>query len=103
MKLEYYEPHMCCPTGLCGPSPDERLIRLKETIETLQKEYPDLEVERYMITRNPHQFRANHDVFDLVSKKGKAALPITAFEGKIIATGDYPAKETIESLIQSKR
>lgn len=28
MKLEVFEPAMCCPTGLCGPSIDPELTRV---------------------------------------------------------------------------
>ena len=30
MKLEIFEPSMCCSTGVCGPSPDDELIKLQE-------------------------------------------------------------------------
>lgn len=28
MKLEVFEPAMCCPTGLCGPFIDPELTRV---------------------------------------------------------------------------
>lgn len=37
MKIEFFEPPMCCPTGLCGPSPDEKIVKLNENIEILKK------------------------------------------------------------------
>ncbi|MDP2891649.1 MAG: arsenite efflux transporter metallochaperone ArsD [Bacillota bacterium] len=103
MKLIFYEPHMCCPTGICGPSPDEKLIRLKETLDILKKKYPRLEVERYMITHHPQQFKSNRAVFELLSKKGRYVLPITVFDSEIIAIKDYPSLEAIESLIKRKK
>lgn len=46
MKIELYEAPMCCPTGLCGPAIDERLVRLNENLKRLQAEEPTLIIER---------------------------------------------------------
>ena len=103
MKLIFFEPHMCCPSGICGLSPDERLIRLKETLDILKKKYPRLEVERYMITHHPQQFKSNAAVFELLSKKRRYVLPITVFDGEIIAVKDYPSLEAVESFIKRRK
>jgi len=42
MKLEFFEPPMCCSTGICGPSVDETLVKLKENIDYLKKKYNGL-------------------------------------------------------------
>lgn len=31
MKIEIYEPAMCCPTGVCDPTVDTALVKLQET------------------------------------------------------------------------
>ena len=91
MKIEFYEPPMCCTTGLCGPSVDERLVRLSEDLKRLQGEESDLVVERYAINQQPFKFRDNADVYKLVTGSGKKVLPVTTVDGKVVKTMDYPS------------
>ena len=42
--VEFFDPPMCCPTGLCGPTLDQTLLDVNEMISTLQGE--DIRVER---------------------------------------------------------
>lgn len=99
MKIEFFEPPMCCPTGLCGPSPDEKLIRLSQNIEYLKNRYPGIEIERYMITTHPMKFRENEDIYKLVKDNGRKILPITAYNGDVIKSGEYPTLEEMEKRI----
>lgn len=99
MKLEFFEPPMCCSTGLCGPSVDERLVKLNENIELLKKKYTDIQIERYMITQQPLKFKENESVYKLVQDNGKKVLPITTVNGKVIKTHEYPTLEEIEKSI----
>lgn len=103
MKIEFYEPPMCCSTGICGPSVDERLIRLKENIDTLKNKYEDLEIYRYMISQQPLKFRVNREVYSIVSEQGKKSLPIAAINGKVFKVGDYPSLEEMEKLIEGEK
>ena len=91
MKIELFEPPMCCTTGLCGPSVDERLVRLNEDLKRLQGEEPGLVVERYAINQQPFKFRDNADVYKLVTGNGKKILPVTTVDGKVVKTMDYPS------------
>ena len=37
MKLEeIYDPAMCCSTGVCGPSVDPELVRIKEALRQIE-------------------------------------------------------------------
>ncbi len=99
MKIELYEPAMCCTTGLCGPSVDERLIQLNEDLKRLQTEKPDLEVERYAINQRPFKFRDNADVYKLVTGNGKKILPITVIGGKIAKTKSYASYEEMKAAL----
>jgi hypothetical protein len=99
MKIEFYEPPMCCPTGLCGPTPDEKLIRLNQDIENLKKEYLGIEIERYMITTHAMKFRENADVYKLVKDEGRKSLPVTTYNGKIFKSGEYPSIDEMEKKI----
>jgi hypothetical protein len=96
MKLEFFDPPMCCPTGICGPGVDEKLVQIQADIETLKAKYPNLVIERYMITQQPLKFRDNPAVYQLVKDQGKTVLPITTINGTIIRTGGYPSLAEIE-------
>ena len=103
MKLEIYDPHMCCPTGLCGPSPDERMLHLSEILKELKRQYPKLMIARYMISQQPMRFKQNTSVFSLLQKHGKDVLPIVTFNGGVICKGRYPELNEITAHITKKQ
>jgi hypothetical protein len=99
MKIEFFEPPMCCATGLCGPAPDEKLVRLSQNIEILKNKYSGIEIERYMITTHPLKFRENENVYNLVKENGRKILPITTYNDEVIKTSDYASLEEMEKQI----
>jgi hypothetical protein len=88
VDIEFFDPPMCCPTGLCGPTLDQTLLDVNEMILTLQSE--NLRVERYQMASNPNAFLANVEVMKLVREKQMEALPITAVHGRVVKLGAYP-------------
>jgi len=88
MKIEIFDPPLCCPTGICGPTVDQTLINVNEMIVSLQKD--GFQVERYQMTSHPHAFLNNTEVMKLVQEKQMSALPITVIRNKVIKTGGYP-------------
>lgn len=86
--VEIFDPPMCCPTGVCGPTVDQTLLDLNETIQRLQQE--GYQVARYQMTAHPQTFLGNAEVMRLVREKEMAALPIVVVRGEIIAEGKYP-------------
>lgn len=102
MKLEFYEKPMCCPSGICGPSVDETLVRLQENIKTLQEKYSDLQVERYQPQTHGLKFMVAREVSQFVKEEKMKALPITMVNGKIIKKGEYPTLEEIENALRSE-
>lgn len=91
--VEFFDPPMCCPTGLCGPTLDQTLLDVNEMIFTLQRE--SLRVERYQMTGSPNAFLGNAEVMKLVREKQMEALPITVVHGQVIKVGAYPTLEEI--------
>ena len=73
--VEFFDPPMCCPTGLCGPTLDQTLLDVNEMILALQRQ--NLRVERYQMSGNPKAFLGNAEVMRLVREKEIKALPIT--------------------------
>ena len=91
--VEFFDPPMCCPTGLCGPTLDQTLLNVNEMIFTLQ--HANLRVERYQMTSNPNAFLGNAEVMKLVREKQMEVLPITVIHGKVIKVGAYPSLDEI--------
>jgi len=91
--VEFFDPPMCCPTGLCGPTLDQTLLDVNDMIFTLQRD--NLRVERYQMSSNPNAFLGNAEVMKLVREKQMEALPITVVHGKVIKVGVYPSLDEI--------
>ena len=89
MKIEIYDPALCCSSGLCGPTPDPVLIKMNDAVLALKKQ--GVEVERFNLAQQPKAFMANKAVADLIHKNGKGVLPITVIDGEVYRTGEYPA------------
>jgi hypothetical protein len=102
MKVEFFEPPMCCSTGLCGPAPDKTLVQLSEDINKLKEKFPDVIVERYMISQQPLKFRDNEEVYKLVKEHSKEILPVTTLNGRIIKSRNYPSFDEIAAEIEGE-
>ena len=97
VDVEMFDPPMCCPTGLCGPTLDETLLDVNEMILTFQAE--GIGIERYQMTSHPHAFLANPEVMRLVREKQMAALPITLVRGRVIKVGAYPVLAEVRAAL----
>jgi hypothetical protein len=95
--VELFDPPMCCPTGLCGPTLDQMLLDVSEMILTLQAE--GVKVERYQMTSHPQAFLNNADVMRLVREKQMAALPIIIVRGQVVKVGAYPTLSEVKSFL----
>jgi hypothetical protein len=91
LKVEIFDPAMCCSSGLCGPGIDPVLIRVNEAVLTLQKQ--GIEVTRFNLSQQPKEFMANRKIADLLREKGKKALPVILINGRILKSGEYPSYE----------
>lgn len=102
MKIEIFEPTMCCSTGICGPSVDVNLVKISENIEILKNEFKGLVVERYQPQTHSMNFMANMEVGKLVRENGQKILPITVLNGKVIKSGSYPTLEELKSNLRGE-
>jgi hypothetical protein len=93
MKIEIYDPAVCCSSGLCGPTIDPVLVEMNDAVLALKKQ--GVEVERYNISQQPKEFLANKKVADLLQGNGKKILPITFVNNEVFRTGEYPSYEDI--------
>ena len=101
MKLEIYDPPMCCSSGICGPSVDDKLVKINESINYLKDKYQKLVVERYMITQQPMKFKENPEVYKLIKDNGNKVMPITTFNDQVIKTHSYPSLAEMEKRIEA--
>ena len=62
-RVQIYDPPMCCPTGLCGPTVDPVLLDIHEAVITLKAE--GITAQRYMLSSQPQAFFANSEVMKL--------------------------------------
>ncbi len=97
VEVEFFDPPMCCPTGICGPTIDQALLDLNEMVMALQSQ--GIGVARYQLTSHPNTFLSNADVMKLVREQQMAALPITVVNGKVIKTQAYPSLEEVKTYL----
>ena len=99
--VEFFDPPMCCPTGLCGPTLDQTLLDMNEMILALQRD--NVRVERYQMSSNPNAFLSNAEVMKLVREKQMEALPIIVIRGKVVKVGAYPSAEEIRAALDGAK
>lgn len=93
MRVEIYDPALCCSSGLCGPGVDPVLVKMNDAVLTLKKQ--GVEIERFNLAQQAQAFLTNKTVAELLNKNGKKALPITVVNGELFRTGEYPSYEDL--------
>jgi hypothetical protein len=100
MKIEIYDPAMCCSTGVCGPSVDPELVRIQESLRQIQKQAPEVKIDRYGLSTDPQAFVANTTVAELLKNEGPKCLPVVIVDGVVICKGCYPGDEQLQTIIK---
>jgi hypothetical protein len=100
MKIEIYDPAMCCSTGVCGPSVDPELVRIQEALRQIQKQAPEVEVVRYGLSSGPQAFVTNAAVAELLKSEGPECLPLVFVDGGIVTKGCYPGNEQLQAILK---
>lgn len=95
--IELYEPAMCCPTGVCGPSVDEQLIAIREDLRWAEGQ--GAEVVRHNLSSDPDAFVADTKITGLMHALGDGALPALVANGEIVVHGRYPTREELGGII----
>lgn len=90
-KMIIFDPAMCCPTGVCGPSVDPELLRVATVINSLKNK--GVTVERHNLTSNPQAFVDNKVINQLLNSEGVDVLPVTIVDGEVVKTKGYPTNE----------
>lgn len=88
MQITIYDPAMCCPTGVCGPSVDPELVRVNDLLK--KAEAAGITVTRHGLSTNPQAFVEKVEVSKLLQSEGNAVLPITYIGDVLFMQGRYP-------------
>ncbi|WP_100373614.1 arsenite efflux transporter metallochaperone ArsD [Bacillus sp. FJAT-45037] len=97
-KIRVYDPALCCPTGVCGPSVDPDLTRMATAIFMLEKKGVD--IVRYNLGSEPQAFIDEELVKTLLDEKGTEALPTIVVDGEVKMVGHYPTNEQLADWAQ---
>ena len=101
MKIEIYDPAMCCSTGVCGPGVNPELVRIQEAIRQIQKQAPDVQVMRFSLSTSAQTFVDNEVVAELLKKEGPQCLPLVIANGTVISKGCYPENEQLRLVLKN--
>lgn len=93
MKLEVFDPPMCCATGICGNNVDTKLVTFASDLEWLKKQ--GIDVVRYGLSFEPNEFVKNETVKTTLQKDGNDSLPIVIADNKLAYKGIYPSREQL--------
>jgi hypothetical protein len=98
MKIELYEPAMCCSSGVCGPSVDPVLVKLQETLRLIEEQSNGLvKVARHNLSSEPKAFVENATVTEPLRTEGNGVLPLTFLDCVLLSKGSYPAASEFQS------
>jgi AhpD family alkylhydroperoxidase len=93
MKVQVFDPPMCCSTGVCGPAVDPDLVRFAADLDWLRRQGVD--VERYNLSQQPAAFAGNDVVRGALGKDGNDCLPLTLIDDAAVCRGRYPTRDEL--------
>ncbi len=97
VRLEVYDPAMCCSSGTCGPEVDPALVRFAADLKWLQEHGAD--VERFNLSQSPAAFVENEQVKQTLTDRGEAALPMVLAGGHVMSIGRYPERDELATWV----
>ncbi len=101
VKIEIFDPPMCCPTGLCGPSVDPALLDVYETLLKIKAEYDGrATVERYVLGQQPAKFMQQPEIVTRLKAHGVSILPVTLVNGLVCLEHVYPTYAELKAWIE---
>lgn len=66
----------------------------------IQKQAPQVTVERYGLSTDPQAFVVNTAVTELLKNKGPECLPLTFVDGTLLAEGFYLGNDKLTAILQ---
>ena len=97
LKLEVFDPPMCCSTGVCGPAIDPVLPKFAADLDWLRSQ--GIQVDRYNLAQQPAAFVANDLVKRALAEAGNECLPLILVGGQIVSRSVYPSREELAAFV----
>lgn len=97
MKLEVFDPPMCCSTGVCGTNIDPVLPRFAADLEWLKTQ--GVQVERYNLSQQPGAFVGNETVKAALHAEGSGCLPLILVDGRMVSRAAYPDRIALSGFV----
>lgn len=94
--IEVFDPPMCCPTGICGPDVDPKLVQFAADLQWLAGR--GVQVERYNLAQQPDKFADCKPVTDAMVLAGELCLPLILVNGEIASRNTYPDRTVLAGL-----
>jgi len=93
MKLQVFDPPMCCSSGVCGPGVDPALMKFAIVLHKLGK--TGVEIERFNLSSHPGEFARQPAVREALTQNGDASLPMILADGIVLFKGTYPTLDEL--------
>lgn len=101
VRVEIFDPPMCCATGLCGPAVDPALLDIYGAALKIKTDYDgQAVVERYLLGQQPAKFMQQPEVIRRLKAHGVAILPVTVVDGVVMKEKEYPSYEELKQWIE---
>jgi arsenite methyltransferase len=97
VKLEVFDPPMCCSSGVCGPNVDKKLVQFSAALDWLRSQ--GVQVERYNPTHQYDAFASNATVVRAINDEGLNCLPIILLSGEIVSHSSYPSRDELAAIV----
>ncbi|MGD6969028.1 arsenite efflux transporter metallochaperone ArsD [Rossellomorea vietnamensis] len=92
-KIDIFDPALCCPTGVCGPSVDPELTRMASAVFLLEKK--GFDIKRFNLASDPSAFVDHKEINKLLHEKGPDSLPAVLLNGELVKAGEYPSNSEL--------
>lgn len=90
MKIEVFDPSLCCSTGICGTEVDPALVEFAADAEWAKQK--GVQIERFNLAQQPGAFAENATVKAFLQRSGSTALPLILVDGEVALAGRYPKR-----------
>jgi len=91
--LSVFDKPMCCSSGVCGPEPDEELMRFSADLEWLRKQ--GITVRRFNPAQEPGAFTGDPVVRRALQERGAGCLPLVVWGKDVITAGAFPDRNEL--------
>ena len=98
MKLDVFDPAMCCSSGVCGADVDAGLVQFAADVKWLLTR--GVAVQRYNLSQQPGAFVSTGIVRRTLQAEGVECLPLGLLDGRVVFRGHYPSRLELQHLMK---